>query len=261
LNSTILFYFWTINKNYGIRIAEELAAKKYDVLLVARSADALQSLANALSTKYGIKAQYLALDLAATDAPEKVKDWVVTNNFPVSVLVNNAGYSVWGEFEKTDVVDVFNMLQLNMQTLVKLTYLFLPILRKEKQAYILNIASTAAYQAVPTMGTYAASKSFVLSFSRALHHELKGSNVSLTVVSPGATDTYFMERAGMSPNVKKKNEKFFMTPEQVAKIAVKALFDKKDEVITGFVNWISAFATRLLPKSLIEGIAAGIYKV
>lgn len=249
------------SKGIGKCIAEELAAKKYDLLLVARSGDALQKLSEGLAAKYNVKVSYLALDLATPEAPDQVKDWVLTNQFPVSILVNNAGYSVWGEFEKADVNAVLNMMQLNMQTLVKLTHLMLPILRKEKQAYILNIASTAAYQAVPTMGAYAASKSFVLLFSRALYHELRGSNVSMTAVSPGATDTYFVERSGMSLDVKKKNEKFFMSPEEVAKIAVKAMFDKRAELITGFVNWISAFVTRLLPKSLIEGIAAGIYKV
>ncbi|MBY0427519.1 MAG: SDR family oxidoreductase [Cytophagales bacterium] len=248
------------SKGIGKCIAEELAIKKFDLLLVARSSDSLKSLAETLSSTYGVKVQYLSLDLADPIAPEKVKDWVITHGFQVSILVNNAGYGVWGEFEKTDISELMKMLQLNMLTLVKLTYLLLPILRKEKQSYILNIASTASYQAVPTLSAYAASKSFVLSFSRGLYHELKGSNVSLTTVSPGATDTYFTERAGISDEVKKKNEKFFMTPEAVAKIAVKAMFDKKDEVITGFVNWISAFAVRLLPKTMIESIAAGIYK-
>jgi short-subunit dehydrogenase len=177
----------------------------------------------------------------------------------VNILVNNAGYGIWGQVEKTPLPQLINMMQLNMVTVVELCSLMIPQLKNHEGSFILNIASTAAYQAVPTLTTYAASKSFVVLFTRGLRKELSGSNVSVTCVSPGATSTNFIDRAGMGV-LKKRAEKFSMTSDQVAKISVNAMFRKKAEVIPGFMNWLSAQLTYLLPKGIIENIAAGLYK-
>src|SRR5690606_32966863 len=117
-----------------------------------------------------------------------------------------------GELLKNKKEELANMLELNIISLVKLTYTFLPLLKKQPQAYILNIASTAAYQAVPLLTLYAASKSFVLSFSRGLAQELRGTNVSVTCISPGPTDTNFIVRANVGEKGLKTAEKVNMTP-------------------------------------------------
>jgi len=133
-------------------------------------------------------------------------------------------------------------------------------LKKHSQSYILNVASKTAYQAVPTLATYAASKSFVILFTRGLRKELRDSTISVTCLSPGATSTGFIDRAGMTV-LKERAEKFSMSADQVANIAIKGLFSKRAEVITGWINWLSVQFTYLLPKGLIENIAAGLYKI
>ncbi len=249
------------SKGIGKAIAKNLAARNYNVLLVARSEDQLSFTAGEIKSQYPqIDVQYFALDLSERNAGRKLLEWVQQNNFPVCILVNNAGYGLSGEFDKYTEKEYINMLDLNIITLTKLTYHFLPLLRRESQAYILNIASIAAYQAVPYLSLYAASKSFVLAFSRGLHQELLHSNVSVTCVSPGPTDTYFITRAGVGDKGVKAAEKVNMTPEAVAEIAVKALFNKRAEVITGFLNKLSAFMAWLLPKSWVERIAMQIYR-
>jgi hypothetical protein len=152
------------------------------------------------------------------------------------------------------------MMTLNMSTLVSLTRLFLPELRNQSRSYILNIASSAAYQAVPGLSIYAATKAFVLMFSRGLRQELHKTSVSVTCVCPGATDTDFPNRAQVGPKGLKAAEKLNMSPETVALLATRAMLSGKAEVITGFVNKVGATLAWLLPKNLVENIAGKIYE-
>ncbi|PUZ24727.1 short-chain dehydrogenase [Chitinophaga parva] len=246
------------SKGLGEAMAVELAKRHYNLLLVARSGDALRALADRLSVTYNVQASWLALDLSAPEAPAKVEAWCRQEAFPITVLVNNAGYAVWGPFLQKPLADHLNMLQLNMQTVVELTYRLLPIMQQQPKCYLLNVASTAAYQAVPTLSGYAASKSFVLTFTRGLRQELKAKNVSVTCLCPGPVNTNFLDRAGMDA-IRATAEKFGTPPEPVAKAAIKALFRGKAEVIPGAVNWLSASATRIVPKALVEKIAGSLY--
>ncbi|AWK05820.1 short-chain dehydrogenase [Flavobacterium crocinum] len=248
------------SKGIGKSIAYELAEQGYSLLLVARSEEELKALSDELEVKYGIKAFIFSIDLSTSGASQKVTDWIKISNYPVGVLINNAGYGVWGDFSESSLSDQLGMMQLNMNVVVELSHLLVPILSQEKQAYILNIASTAAYQAVPTLAIYSATKAFVLSFTRALRFELAKTSISVTCFSPGPVDTGFAARAGLSA-LNKMAEKFNMQPDEVAKIAVKAMFNKKSEVIPGFTNIISVYANRVLPKAFIEKTAAGIYKI
>lgn len=249
------------SKGIGKAIAYELAKEGYPLLLVARSEVELKALSDALQIKYGIiNAPFLSIDLSANGASFKVTDWIKTNNYPIGFLVNNAGYGVWGDFSESTLTDQLGMMQLNMNVVVELSHLLVPILSQEKQAYILNISSTAAYQAVPTLAVYSATKAFVLSFTRALRFELAQTSISVTCFSPGPVATGFASRAGLDA-FSKMAEKFNMQPDEVAKMAVKAMFSKKSEVIPGFTNIISVYANRVLPKAFIEKTAAGIYKI
>ncbi len=248
------------SKGIGKAIATELAKKKYNLLLVARSGDLLQQLAIELKQAYGIEANYLAIDLAVPDADEKILDWCTTNQYTVNILVNNAGYGLAGPFDQYSKKENTGVLQVNMIALVQLCLAFLPMLKAQPRSYILNLASSSAYQAVPMLNLYSASKVFVLRFSRALAYELKNTSVSVTAISPGPTDTDFPNRAGMSEKTKKTASKLHATPESVAAAAVKAMFAGKREVITGFVNKLQAFLVWLAPKRMVENIAAGIYK-
>lgn len=248
------------SKGIGKQIAISLAKRNYNLLLVARSADELAALKDELSAGYSIQVEILATDLSVPQAAEKVFDWCTEKAFPISVLINNAGYGLFGKFESFSLPEQLNMLRLNIDTVVALTYRLLPILKKNQRSYILNVSSTAAYQALPGFATYAASKSFILSFSRALRFELKNDHVVVTCLSPGPADTGFAERAGISA-FSKFSKKFNMPPSVVAETAVKALFDNQSEVIPGLTNKISAFASRLLSKAFIEKTAASLYGI
>lgn len=247
------------SKGIGKAMALELAARGYDLLLLARSEDLLKETASEIAAGSNISCQWLALDLSGDQAAERVYTHCKEHAFPVSVLVNNAGYGLSGSFEKYPVEAHADMLRLNIITLVSLTRLFLPDLKKQPASYILNIGSSAAYQAIPFLSAYAASKSFVLSFSRGLRGELKGTAVSVTCVCPGPTDTNFVNRANVGAKGQKAAARFNMSPESVARIAIKSLFNRKAEVITGGMNKLSAFFAWLLPKSLVEGIAKKLY--
>lgn len=248
------------SKGIGKSIAYELAKQGYPLLLAARNEEELKTLSNDLQAKYGIDVSILSIDLSIDAASQKVTDWVKINNYPLGILVNNAGYGVWGSFRESSLNDQLGMMQLNMRVVVELSHLLLSILSQERQAYILNICSTAAYQAVPTLAVYSATKAFVLSFTRALRFELAQTSISVTCFSPGPVATGFAARAGLDA-LNKMAEKFNMQPDEVAKMAVKAMFRKKSEVIPGFTNIISVYANRLLPKAFIEKTAAGIYKI
>jgi short-subunit dehydrogenase len=248
------------SKGIGKAIATDLAARGYNVLLVARSEELLSHEASRIATIYPVKTDYLALDLSNTDAPQTVFDWCRAKGYTISVLVNNAGYGLSGPFEKYSTESHLNMMTLNMGTLVALTRLFLPDLKSQPKAYILNISSSAAYQAIPLLTTYAATKAFVLTFSRGLHQELRKTGVSVTVVCPGATDTDFSNRAQIGAKGMKAAERLNMTPESVARLATHALFARRTEVITGFVNKLGATLAWLLPKSFVERTAGKIYE-
>jgi short-subunit dehydrogenase len=248
------------SKGIGKAITEELAKEKVNVLLVARSESLLQQQVTYLSSTYQIQADYLAIDLATEGASQKIVDWCLDKKYSINILVNNAGYGLSGAFEKYSLQEYKDMMQVNMNVPVELCNLLIPYLSQQPKGYILNIASSAAYQAVPGLSIYAATKSFLLSFSRGLRFELRNSAISVTTVCPGATDTNFPDRAKVGEKARKAAAKVNMTPAEVAKIAVKALFDKKTEVITGAVNKAGAFMAWLLPKRLVEKIAGGIYE-
>jgi short-subunit dehydrogenase len=247
------------SKGIGKSIAEQLAARGFDLLLIARSADLLEHVAKEISLATNKNCQWLALDLAEDQAAESVFEYCNKNQFVVSVLVNNAGYGLSGRFEKYSAQEHTDMLRVNIITLTKLTRLFLPSLLKQPAAYILNISSSASYQAVPLLSAYAASKAYVLSFSRGLFQELKNTTVSVTCICPGPTDTNFVNRANVGTKGQKAAERFNMSPQTVARIAVDSLFRRKPEVITGSLNKLSAFFAWLLPKSIVEKIAMKLY--
>lgn len=248
------------SRGIGKSMAILLAARGYNLLLTARSESELKELSADIQSQYQVNVLYFAADLSAVEAASKIKTWCTDHNVTdISVLINNAGYGLWGNFEKLDIKEQMNMLQLNINAVVELTYLLLPVLKKQKKAYILNVASTAAYLAMPTLALYAASKTFILSYSRALTAELKNTSVSVSCLCPGPTDTGFATRAGMDV-LAELADKFNMPADLVAATGLKGMFNKKTEIIPGFLNKLSYFGAKHLPKSLIERVTARLYK-
>jgi uncharacterized protein len=248
------------SKGIGKAIAIELAKRNYNLVLVARSEKLLLEVKKEIQTKNEVSIETLALDLSTSDSASKLLAFCESKQLIVSILINNAGYGLSGKIDKHSIEDNSNMIQLNVLSLTQITQTFLPILEKNGPSYILNVASTASYQAIPGLAVYSATKAYVLSFSRALYHELKSRGISVTALSPGPTATEFSDRAQIGEKGLKAAEKVNMTAEDVAKIGVDALFAKKPEVVTGILNKIGAVGAGLLPKFLAEKIAGSIYE-
>jgi short-subunit dehydrogenase len=252
------------SQGIGRALAESFARRGADVLLVARSEAKLREAATAIEKKHGVKAHVLVLDLSKPDAARKLVAHCREKGFDADTLVNNAGYGLWGKFSELGLQEQLDCLQVNATTLVQTTHEFLPFLRENAKkrcgkAHVLNVSSSTAYQAIPTFAIYAAAKSFVLSFGRAIHHELRPEGVVVTTLVPGATETGFIDRAGMQ-HTAEKAKKVSMTAEAVAEIGVKALESGKIEAIAGGLNILMAGATRFLPKRFLESTAEGIYR-
>lgn len=244
------------SKGIGKAIAFELAKRHYDILLTARSFELLQGVSAEIKELYSVQVNFMVLDLSESGAPEKLYDWCIENRYAVSILVNNAGYGLAGSFEEHSLKENTNLLQLNILVPTQLCHLFIQLLNEQPQSYVMNIASTSAYQAVPLLTIYSASKAYMLSFSRALRHELAPTHISVTTVSPGPTDTDFGKRAGLKGKALKMAEKLNMHPSTVARIAVRAMLKKKNEVVIGFINKAGVFMAWLLPKILWKKRAA-----
>jgi uncharacterized protein len=249
------------SKGIGRSLAFALAKRKINLLLVARSEALLKELSASVKKQYSVEADYLSMDLSHQDSPKILHQWCIDKGYSVNILINNAGYGLWGEFDKLGLEEQNNMMQLNMFSLINLTYEMLPLLKLNKQAYILNVASTAAYQAVPTLSLYAASKAFVLVFSRGLKLELAKTNVKVSCICPGPTSTGFIERAGMGGGIiEERAEKFSMTSDKVAEIAIAGMYAGSAEIIPGIANKVGAMFTSFAPKWITEKITAGLYK-
>ena len=247
------------SKGIGKAIAEELARRGFDILLVARSGDLLEANAGEIRMKFKVRCNCLVADLADPNCVQVIIDWCSENNYPVSVLVNNAGFGISGPFENGRWQDQQDMIRVNMLSPVLLCKAFIPLLRQQEKAYILNVGSTTAYHAVPLMSLYAASKVFMLRFSRGLHEELRKTSISVTCVCPGTTDTDFPYRAQVNAKAIATGKNFSMTPHAVARVAVRGMLRHKKELVPGWINKLTVFLVWLLPFNLSERTALRIY--
>jgi uncharacterized protein len=178
----------------GEELARELATRHVDLILVARSADRLAELADELRRQHGVEVEVLAVDLTDETGLAAVEDRVRRTDAPIDLLVNNAGVGQVGDFADLDVAGAQQQVELNVLAPVRITHAALPGL-KDRGGGILNVSSIGANQPVPRMATYAATKAFLTSWSEALHEELRGSGVHVTVLAPGFTRTGFVDAA------------------------------------------------------------------
>jgi short-subunit dehydrogenase len=235
----------------GEVFARKLAARGRNVLLVARSEDKLITLCNELGRSNSIRAQYVPLDLSLPESPARLFEEAEKRGLFVDLLVNNAGFGSMGEFSKLELARELNMIDLNVKALVELTHRFLQPMLERKQGAIINVASTAGFQPVPFMATYAATKAFVLSFSEALWEENRPQGIKVMALCPGVTDTNFFEAArGHKPPAR-----LSQTPEEVVDVALRGLARGKSHIISGWTNFLMTQSERLAPRSLITRVA------
>ncbi|RRB03813.1 SDR family NAD(P)-dependent oxidoreductase [Larkinella rosea] len=247
-------------KGIGRAIAGELAQRKYDLFLIDIDEYELLRTARRLEEQYGIFTYTLTLDLSQPEVAQTIQSWYEQFRKDLTVVVNNAGFGLNGSFEQIPIAEQLELINVNIKALVEISYAFIPILKQQSKAYLLNVGSTTAYQTVPYVSIYAASKAFVVSFTRGLRHELRNSNLSVSCLSPGSTDTDFVNRARMGESIRKTAAKVNMSPEAVAKIAVKGVFRGDSEIIPGFINQVGAFLPRVIPKAFIEKVVGDIYE-
>ncbi len=235
----------------GEVFARKLAARGRSVLLVARSEDKLITLCNELGRSNNVRAQYIALDLSQPESAARLFEEVEQRGLSVEMLINNAGFGSMGDFAKLDLARELNMIDLNIKSLVELTHLFLQPMLARKQGTIINVASTAAFQPVPFMATYAATKAFVLSFSEALWEENRTRGIQVMALCPGVTETNFFEAArGQKPPAR-----VAQTPEEVVDTALRGLAQNRSHIISGWTNYFMTQSERLVPRSLITRVA------
>ncbi len=223
----------------GYELAKCFAKGGYNLILVARSQDDLERVAKELTYDYNIQAYTIIADLMQRESAYKVYDQVKSENLQVDVLVNNAGQGVWGAFTGTDLNDELAIIELNVISLVVLTKLFLKEMVARDSGKVLQLASIASKAPHPFLAVYAATKAFVYHFTQGLINELKDSNVTMTALLPGPTDTDFFNKAGMQNTVAVMEEDL-ADPADVARDGYDALQNGESRIISGFKNKMQA---------------------
>jgi short-subunit dehydrogenase len=231
----------------GAAFARKFAALGRNVFLVARSEDKLITLCNELGRVSGVRAQYFALDLTEPDAPARLFEETQKRELEIDMLINNAGFGSMGYFDKLDPEREVEMIDLNVRALVDLTHRFLIPMRKRNQGTIINVASTAGFQSVPFMTTYAATKAFVLSFSEALSEENRPFGVRVMALCPGVTETNFFEAAQMG----RPPMRGVQTAEEVVDTALRGLRSRKSVIVSGWLNRVMVVAERFVPRAVV----------
>jgi short-subunit dehydrogenase len=237
----------------GVEFARQLAARGHRLVLVARRDDRLQALAGELGN-----ARALSLDLSAPDAAKRLMADLAANGEQVDTLINNAGFGLWGRFSRQEPDRLRQMVDLNVGTLTDLCRAAVPDMVGRGRGAILNVASTAAFQAGPNMAVYFASKAYVLSFTEALHEELRSNGVKVSCLCPGPTKTEFGEVAGFGNRLGKSFDRLSMRASDVVAQGLAGLDANRAIVVTGVPNKIGAAATRFLPRSWVRKIAGSI---
>lgn len=237
----------------GEEFAKQLAQAGENLILVARRADRLQQIAAKFNAQFGIKVETIALDLSAPDSGAVLADRIQSEGWALHGLINNAGFGDRGRFMALPLARQLNMIQVNVTVLVELTHRLLPLLTLHKDAFVINVASTASFQSGPNMAIYYATKAFVLSFSEALHEELTG-QVAVSALCPGATQSEFAQEANMADTVLFKVGT--MTSEAVVRKALKCRH--RAIVIPGFKNWLGMFLAKLSPRALSRKLTGAL---
>ncbi|HEX6372143.1 MAG TPA: SDR family oxidoreductase [Longimicrobium sp.] len=244
----------------GAELARLFARDGWDLVLVARSREGLEKVGRQLADAHGIRYHAIPADLTDPAAPQAIHDAVRALGIEVDALVNNAGFGLMGSFVETggeaptELSRELEMLQVNVVALTHLSKLFLPAMVGRGRGYLMNVASTAAFQPGPLMAVYYASKAYVLSFSEALSVELAGTGVTATALCPGATRTEFQAVANM------EDSRLFagghvMTAAEVAEAGYNAMRAGRSSIVTGAVNRVMAAGTRFLPRRVTARLA------
>lgn len=242
----------------GVDFARQLAAMGANLILVARRVENLEAVKIEVETKSSVKVHLFPFDLTAPNAVNNLYQAIKAAGLTVDILINNAGFGVFGMFTEIPWEKEKNMIELDISALTEMTKVFVKDMLEKKEGYILQVSSIAAYQPSPTYATYAGAKAYVLSFAEALNYELKNSGVSCTALCPGVTATEFLQVSGQEPTPYQKM--MMMQSEDVVRIGLSAMLKQRGSVVPGFGNWLGAFLNRFVSRSTAAALAYRLMK-
>ncbi|MEJ2122329.1 MAG: SDR family oxidoreductase [Alphaproteobacteria bacterium] len=238
----------------GAEFARQLAARGYNLILAARRGDRMETLKREIGeTSTATQIEIIVSDLSSDDGPQALYDAIKQKNLPVDVLINNAGFGIYGRYADTDWARERELLQVDIVAVAHLTKLFATDMIARGGGHILQVSSIGAYQPTPTYAIYSAAKAFELLFGEALNFELKRKNVKVTVLSPGVTETEFLDVAGQRRTLYQKLT--MMQAPRTVREGLNALFRGKPSVVAGLLNAFLAWSTGLLPRRLQAFVA------
>jgi len=240
----------------GVAFAQELAAGGTHIVLTARRRERLEELARSLSKAHGIRSEVFVADLAQSGAPEKIYAFTQQKGLEIDLLINNAGFGQNGELTQVETQRLLDMVQVNCHAVVHLSRLYLAGMVARRRGDVLIVASTAAFQAVPYISTYAATKAFDLLFAEGLAEEMKPYGIRVCALCPGSTESEFHTVAGQEKFTNKNQE----TAEKVARTGLRALAAGKSYVISGLGNYLGAQSQRIVPRRTVTRIAAKMFR-
>jgi len=240
----------------GSALAEELAEGGAHLVLTARRAERLDDLATRFRAKYNVSVESVVADLEDRHGPDQIYAFTQQKGIALDVLINNAGFGAYGEFRTSNLERHLGMVQVNCAAVVHLTRLYLPAMVQRRRGHILILSSTASFQAVPYLSTYAATKAFDLLFAEGLAEEVARFGVHVCALCPGSTESEFTQVADSPGPFGVRVE----TAEQVARVGLRALADGKHSFVSGFINRMNVELQRLAPRRLVTAAAERIFR-
>ncbi|MEA5505507.1 SDR family oxidoreductase [Halotia wernerae UHCC 0503] len=244
----------------GKAFAQELAVRQTNLVLVSRSEEKLHQLAKQLQDKYKIQVDVIVKDLTESNASDVIFDATKNKNLTIDLLINNAGFGDYGDFAESNRERQIQIVQLNVLALVDLTHKFLPLMRQRRFGSIINLSSITAFQPMPYLSVYAASKAFILSFSQALWAENRSYGVRVLVACPGPIETNFFAEANFPPALAGSTNQMF-TSEEVVRASLKALENGQPTLVIGDTNTqIRALLAQLVPRKILLTMLAKQFK-
>jgi len=240
----------------GVALATQLSACGTHLVLTARRRERLEELSRKLKDANGIQTEIVVADLAQPDAPGKIFRFTKEKGIAVEILINNAGFGQYGEVAQAETQRLLDMVQVNCTAVVHLTRLYLPDMIARRRGDVLILASTASFQAVPYISTYAATKAFDLLFAEGLAEEMKPHGIHVCALCPGSTESEFHAVAGQEKFTSDNPE----TAQKVARTGLQALAAGKSYVISGLGNYLGAQSQRIVPRRIVTRIAAKMFR-
>jgi len=234
----------------GRALAFEFAAGGFNLLLTARNETALNEVASQCRGEHGVEVDVVRADLSCAESVEDLVRTLKDSRHSFEVLVNNAGFGIHGEFASTDIEQNIGLVNVQVTAALRLTMAVLPGMVAQRRGRILNVASVYSFSPVPFQSVYGACKAFLLSFSSAIHNELKGTGVTVTVFCPGVTQTEFRSRAGIG----QKRKESGMTAEAAARVAYDKTLKGTPIVVPGFWNRLYVLLAHALPVQMVSGL-------